>query len=401
MDIVIVGAGASGLTAAIHASKNKNTNRTLIERNNVLGKKILATGNGKCNYYNSDQDLSHYHSTNNELIKEIINNKNLKEVEDFFNYLGIIPKIRNGYYYPFSNQATTIRNALVNELNKSNIKILDNEKVTSIKKENNKFIIKTENNSIKADKVIISTGSYASPKTGSDGMGYNFLKEFNHTIIKPLPALVQLKANASFLKEWSGIRTDIKASLYIDNEFIKSEEGEIQLTNYGISGICIFNLSRFVSRALNDNKQVKIKLNFLPIINNIEETLTNLNKSNKTIKNLLDGILNSKLVDIIIKISSINPNKKYNELSQKELTNLINNLTNLSLDITGTNSFDECQVTTGGIPLTEINLSTMESKKEKGLYITGELLDVDGDCGGYNLTFAWITGILAGSDNND
>lgn len=401
MDIVIVGAGASGLTAAIHASKNKNNNITLIERNNVLGKKILATGNGKCNYYNSDQNLNHYHSNNNDLIKEIINNKNLKQVEDFFNYLGIIPKIRNGYYYPFSNQATTIRNALVNELNKSNIKILDNEKVTSIKKENNKFIIKTENNSIKADKVIISTGSYASPKTGSDGMGYNFLKEFNHTIIKPLPALVQLKANASYLKEWSGIRTDIKASLYINDEFIKSEEGEIQLTNYGISGICIFNLSRFVSRSLNENKKVKINLNFIPMIDNIEDTLSNLNKSNKTIKNLLDGILNSKLVDIIIKISSINPNKKYNELSSKELNNLINNLTNLSLDITGTNSFDECQVTTGGIPLTEINLSTMESKKEKGLYITGELLDVDGDCGGYNLTFAWITGILAGSDNND
>ena len=401
MNIVIVGAGASGITAAIHASYNKNNNITLIERNNVLGKKILATGNGKCNYYNSDQNLSHYHSNNNELIKEIISNKNLKQVEDFFNYLGIIPKIKNGYYYPFSNQATTIRNALVNELNKPNIKILDNEKVTSIKKEKNKFIIKTENKSLEADKVIISTGSKASPKTGSDGMGYDFLKEFNHTIIKTLPALVQLKANASFLKEWSGIRTDIKASLYIDNEFIKSEEGEIQLTNYGISGICIFNLSRFVSRALNDNKQVKIKLNFLPIISNIEETLTNLNKSNKTIKNLLDGILNSKLVDIIIKISSINPNKKYNELSQKELSNLINNLTNLSLDIIGTNSFDECQVTTGGIPLTEINLSTMESKKEKGLYITGELLDVDGDCGGYNLTFAWITGILAGSDNND
>lgn len=401
MNIVIVGAGASGITAAIYASYNKNNNITLIERNNVLGKKILATGNGKCNYYNSDQNLNHYHSNNNDLIKEIINNKNLKQVEDFFNYLGIIPKIKNGYYYPFSNQATTIRNALVNELNKSNIKILDNEKVTSIKKENNKFIIKTENKSLEADKVIISTGSYASPKTGSDGMGYNFLKEFNHTIIKPLPALVQLKANASFLKEWSGIRTDIKASLFINDEFIKSEEGEIQLTNYGISGICIFNLSRFVSRSLNENKQVKINLNFLPMINNIEETLSNLNKSNKTIKNLLDGILNSKLVDIIIKISSINPNKKYTELSQKELTNLINNLTNLSLDITGTNSFDECQVTTGGIPLTEINLSTMESKKEKGLYITGELLDVDGDCGGYNLTFAWITGILAGSDNND
>jgi predicted Rossmann fold flavoprotein len=305
MDIVIIGGGASGLVAAITASKNKNNKVTLIEKNQTLGKKILATGNGKCNYYNSDQNLSHYNSTNTNLIKEIITKENTKEIEEFFSKLGIIPKIKNGYYYPFSNQATTIRNALVNELNKSNIKILDNEKVTSIKKENNKFIIKTENNSIKADKVIISTGSKASPKTGSDGMGYDFLKEFNHTIIKPLPALVQLKANASYLKEWSGIRTDIKASLYINDEFIKSEEGEIQLTNYGISGICIFNLSRFVSRSLNENKKVKINLNFIPMIDNIEETLSNLNKSNKTIKNLLDGILNSKLVDIIIKMCEI------------------------------------------------------------------------------------------------
>ncbi len=400
MDIVIIGGGASGLTAAIFASRNKNNNITLIERNNILGKKILATGNGKCNYYNSEQDLSHYHSENPNLIEKIITKENIQEVNNFFNYLGIIPKIKNGYYYPFSNQATTIRNVLVNELNKPNIKIVDNTKVTSIKKENNKFIIKTATTSFISDKVIISTGSKASPKTGSDGIGYDLVKEFNHTIIKPLPALVQLKAKENYLKEWTGIRTDVNVSLYINDKFIKDEQGEIQLTNYGVSGICIFNLSRFVSRALNDNKDVKLSINFVPFTSNIEETLNNFN--NKTIKNLLDGILNSKLVDIIIKLSSINPNKKYSELSQKEKLNLINNLTNLTLNITGTNSFDECQVTTGGVPLTEINLNTMESLKEKGLFITGELLDVDGDCGGYNLTFAWITGILAGrSDLND
>ena len=401
MDIVIIGGGASGLVAAITASKNKNNKVTLIEKNQTLGKKILATGNGKCNYYNSDQNISHYNSTNTNLIKEIITNENLKEIDEFFSKLGIIPKIKNGYYYyPFSNQATTIKNALVREVEK-NTKVLLETTVEKIDKGKNKFIIKTNNGVIECDKVIIATGSKASPKTGSTGEGYKFLKDFNHTIIEVLPALVQLKTKGNFLKDWSGIRTDVEVYLYINNKNIKSDQGEIQLTNYGVSGICIFNLSRFVPIALKQNNKVEIKINFLPFTSEPEEFLKDLNNNN-SINDILEGILNNKLVSVILNKSSINKNKKYNELSSKEKEILIENLTNFTLEVIGTNSYEECQVCSGGVPLTEINTKTMESKIINNLHIVGELLDVDGDCGGYNLTFAWITGLLAGkSDLND
>ena len=400
MDIVIIGGGASGLIAAITASKNKKNKVTLIEKNQTLGKKILATGNGKCNYYNSNQELSHYNSTNNNLLEEIITKENTKSVEEFFSNLGIIPKIKNGYYYPFSNQATTIKNALVKEVEK-NTKVLLETSVENIKKENNKFQIKTNNGVLECDKVIIATGSKASPKTGSTGDGYKFLKDLNHTIIKPLPALVQLKTKGNFLKDWTGIRTDVEVSLHINNKLIKSDQGEIQLTNYGVSGICIFNLSRFVPIALNNNEKVEIKINFLPFTNMPEVLLESIS-NNKSVNDILEGILNNKLVQVILNKSSINKDKKYNQLSSKENEVLIENLTNFTLEVIGTNSYEECQVCSGGIPLTEINTKTMESKIIKNLHIVGELLDVDGDCGGYNLTFAWITGLLAGkSDLND
>ena len=396
MEIIIVGGGASGMAAAISAAKNKNNKVTILERNPACGKKILATGNGKCNYYNSDQNLNHYHSKNNELIKEIINEENIKQVQDLFTSLGIVPKIKNGYYYPFSNQATTIKNALLYELQKQKVIIEENTLVEKIEKKNNKFIIKTTKKEYTADKVIIATGSKASPKTGSDGVGYKILKDFNHTIINVLPALVQLKTKGNFLKEWTGIRTDVKVSLYEDNKFIKEESGEIQLTNYGVSGICIFNLSRFIARGLNENKQEQVKINFLPFTNDASKLLNDLSVPTKPISVILEGILNNKLVTVILNKSSINQNKNYSELSKKELSTLIENLTNFTLDIYATNSFEECQVCSGGIPLTEINLKNMESKIVSNLHIVGELLDVDGDCGGYNLTFAWITGLLAG-----
>ena len=273
--------------------------------------------------------------------------------------------------------------------------------VEKIDKAKNKFIIKTNNGVIECDKVIIATGSKASPKTGSTGEGYKFLKDFNHTIIEVLPALVQLKTKGNFLKDWSGIRTDVEVSLYINNKNIKSDQGELQWTNYGVSGICIFNLSRFVPIALNNNAKVEVKINFLPFTNTPEDLLKDLNNNN-SINDILEGILNNKLVTVILNKSSINKNKKYNELSSKEKEILIENLTNFTVEVIGTNSYEECQICSGGVPLSEINTKTMESKIINNLHIVGELLDVDGDCGGYNLTFAWITGLLAGkSDLND
>lgn len=394
--IVIVGGGASGLISAIYA-KTSNNKVTVLERNSSCGKKILATGNGKCNYWNIDQNIKHYHSNNEELLEQIITKEIQDKVINFFNSLGIVPKIKNGYYYPFSNQATTIKNALLNEVKKKDIEIRQDFLVESIEKEDNHFIIKSSNEIIKADKVIIATGSCASPKTGSDGIGYKLLKRLSHTVIEPKPALVQLKTTGNFLKEWAGIRTDVKVSLYENDKLIKEESGEIQLTDYGISGICVFNLSRYVSIGLEKNLNEEVMINFLPFIEkNPYEYLTNLLKNNYSVKTQLENILNNKLVAVILNKTNIDENKSFNNLREDEKVRLINNLISFKVKVIGTNSFDQAQVCSGGIPLTEIDLTTMESKLVKGLYIVGELLDVDGDCGGYNLGFAWMSGIKAG-----
>lgn len=410
-DVIVIGGGASGLIAAIFAARTGNK-VTILEKNKTLGKKILITGSGKCNYWNEDQNLIHYHSKNLELVKEIITENNQKEILNFFDKIGIIPKIKEGYYYPYSNQATSIQTALIKETEIQGVTIETEIEVLDIQKENNTFRISTNQKNYFAKKVILSTGSKACPKTGSDGIGYKFASSLGHSIIPVLPALVQLKANTSYLKEWHGIRSDVKITLLEDNKAVRSEVGEIQLTDYGISGICTFCLSGHVSRGLYQNKKEQISINFLhPFqINTKEEFVNWLDNRNKLIKyrsisDLLDGILNYKLINLILKLSKIKKENSWNSLTIQEKYLLGTNLTNFIINITGTNSFEQAQTCTGGIPLTEINLSTMESLKIKGLFLTGELLDIDGDCGGYNLGIAWITGMLAGKniqgENND
>lgn len=391
MRIGIIGGGASGLVAAINAVSEDNE-VIILERNEECGKKILATGNGRCNYWNTDQDLSHYESSTKYLIKELINDETEKEVLNFFDKLGIIPKIKNGYYYPISNQAISIRNSLIDECIDNIVKIHANYLVESIEIKNDKFII---NNEEEFDKIIISTGSFASPKTGSDGMGYKFLRKLGHTIIKPLPSLVQLNTkNYSFLKEWKGIRSDVEITLVEDGQEIKKQTGEIQLTDYGISGICVFNLSNEVSRGLYNNKKEEILINFLPELT--EEQLINLLSSKRSIRRVLTGILNNKLVEIVLNLNSLKKLDKYNDLSEVKKKELIDTLLRFKVEIESTKSFNESQVSSGGVSLEEINLKTMESKIVKNLYITGELLDITGECGGYNLGIAWRTGIIAG-----
>lgn len=391
MRIGIIGGGASGLVAAINAVSEYNE-VIILERNEECGKKILATGNGRCNYWNTDQDLSHYESSTKYLIKELINDETEKEVLNFFDKLGIIPKIKNGYYYPISNQAISIRNSLIDECIDNIVKIHANYLVESIEIKNDKFII---NNEEEFDKIIISTGSFASPKTGSDGMGYKFLRKLGHTIIKPLPSLVQLNTkNYSFLKEWKGIRSDVEITLVEDGQEIKKQTGEIQLTDYGISGICVFNLSNEVSRGLYNNKKEEILINFLPELT--EEQLINLLSSKRSIRRVLTGILNNKLVEIVLNLNSLKKLDKYNDLSEVKKKELIDTLLRFKVEIESTKSFNESQVSSGGVSLEEINLKTMESKLVKNLYITGELLDITGECGGYNLGIAWRTGIIAG-----
>ena len=394
--IFIIGGGPSGLVSAIECAK-KGNDVTILERNPNLGKKLLLTGNGKCNFWNTDQTISHYHSSNLNELQKIITKENINKVESFWQDLKLIVKNKNNYLYPNSNESSTILAILVNECKRLNVKIITNTRVNNITKDNNKFIIDTNKEQYTGDIVVISTGSKSYPKTGSEGLGYLLAQNFGHTIISPTPGLVQLTSVGYFLKDWQGIRTDVKITLLENKNIIKEELGEIQLTNYGISGICVFNMSSYVSIGLNENKKETIMINFLPMFKN----RTALEKyiffnNNLKIGEILQKGLNQKLVNILLDICKITPSSTWDDLSEIKKTELLKTIINFKLDITGTLGFDNSQVTVGGIPLTEINVKTMESKLINNLYFTGEILDCNGDCGGYNLGFAWISGLLMG-----
>lgn len=395
MDVLVIGGGASGLVSAISAAKN-GCKVTILEKNNKCGKKLLVTGNGHCNYWNELQEIDKYHTNNPEYFTPIYNLAKDK-VLNFFKELGIIPKIKNGYYYPTSNQSASILNALLNLAKYYKVNIIYEEEVISIKRDH-KFLVKTLNNSYEADKVIIATGSMASIKDKFI-TGYELGTSLGHTIVPLLPALVQVKSNEHLCKELKGVRCDVKVSLYEDNEFIKEEIGELQFTDYGLSGICTLNLSRYVGIGLQENKREIIKINFLPWLE--EDVLSFLAKqSNKlpyyNLSNILDGMLNYKIGNEILKKCDIKANAKLDDLDKKTLNNLRECLTSYPIEINGTKTLLDAQVCRGGIPLSEINPNTMESKLVKGVYFTGEVLDVDGDCGGYNLGFAWMSGLIAG-----
>ena len=298
--VIVIGGGASGLVAAIYAAQTNDV--VLLEKNSKCGKKLLITGNGKCNYWNEDFNVSHFNSSNLDLLKKIISADNKNKILRFFDEIGIVPRIKNGYYYPMSNQAISIQTALLKQAKLSKVVIKTESEVIDVKYQD-KYQVKTKDETYECDKLIIATGSMAAPNTGSTGDGYRILSKFNHSLIKPTPALVQLISKGSFLKKWSGIRCDAKLSLYEDNCLVKQSLGEIQLTDYGISGVCTFQLSGLVSRGLSLQKKETIEINFLPwlkkdFINYMD--MRNSKVKSRMISELLDSFFNYKLVNIIL-----------------------------------------------------------------------------------------------------
>lgn len=392
--IAIIGAGASGIIAALKASENHHV--LLIDKNDKCGKKILVTGNGRCNYWHDNIGIDSYHTDSFDKLSSILNCK-----EDTYNFLlslGIYPRIKDGYYYPQSNSAYSIREIFASEIEKHHIELKYGLEVKNIEKKDNGFKIICDKETIDCDKVIIASGSKAMSKTGSDGFAYQLAKSYALTVNPVLPALVSLHTHEPFLKEWSGIRTDAKVSLYIDNTFIRSETGEIQLTDNGVSGICIFNLSSEAIRAINANKKVFLKINFAPFVDNFYDFFEERSNDvkNQNMKELCESLFSYKLSNIFFHQCQISSNAYWKSLSEGEKKSFVQEITEFRINITGSGSFDKCQVCTGGISLEEIDETTMECLKVPNMFIVGEAIDVDGICGGYNLAFAFISGYIAG-----
>lgn len=397
--IAIIGGGASGMMAAITAASH-GAEVTIYEAKDRPGKKILATGNGKCNFTNLVQEDTCYRGTDASFSKAARTAFSLEQTLDFFKSIGIEPKIRNGYVYPNSEQAASVADALVMELRAKKVNVIL-EQVYSVKGADGAFAVKSEAGIREFDKVILCCGSPAGMKNPKEFTGYELAERFGHHITPLIPALVQLRCKEKWFKTVSGVRTEGVITVYENDKPIAKERGELLFAEYGLSGIPVFQISRFAGEALNRGSRVICKLDLLPdysqnalveLLQNRVETL-----KKRTAEELLIGLLNHKLNYILLKECNIDPvesgNKAYRPDDFHRLAALYKGLT---CQVSELNPFANAQVCAGGVDTSEIVPDTMESRLVKGLYFAGELVDVDGTCGGYNLQWAWSSGYVAG-----
>lgn len=399
-DLIIIGGGSCGVASAIKA-KDSNIDVAIIDRNDRICKKLLTTGNGRCNITNENISLNRYHSDNNNFFNEIINKYNLESTLNFFKSIGIYTcTLESGKMYPISLQASSVIDIFRLNLSERNIPLYMGKKVINISKnKSGLFEVNTDNETYTCKKILLCTGGKSYSKLGSDGSGYKIAKSLGHSIITPTPGIVQLKLKYDKLKAISGVKFTSYCSVYVNNELKRKEFGEILFTDYGISGPPILQLSRIASKGVlkNDNVVIDVNLTNSTYDNVLDSLETHFATfSNRSIHDNLIGIINKKLIPIILKESGIidihMPTYNIDYNTRFKLYKL---LTSWRFKVTNTNTFDNAQVTVGGIDTREVNPSTLESYIVPGLYFGGEILDVDGDCGGFNLQWCWSSSSAA------
>lgn len=397
MRIGIIGGGAAGMMAAITAA-GKGAKVTLLERGERVGKKILMTGNGKCNLGNQNLNMDMYYGGDKAWIAQGLKRFDTEATIAFFNSLGLLIKSRNGYLYPASEQAAVVLDVLRNEMKALGVEIVCQCKINKIMKQADGFVVSDGTQSFMFDRVILACGSKAAQKTGSDGSGYKLAKQLGHTLVPTVPALVQLRCEEDYLKAVAGVRAEGRIRVLCDGECVAEELGEIQFTDYGISGIPVFQISRVVNYILRERKQAEIEINLMPEYS--EEAFVQLVESRKkldsqrTVEEFFTGMLNKKLMSLFIKLAGVKPNLLAEQVSEQELSVIYQLCRKWKVHVNGSNPYDNAQVCAGGVDVTEVT-EDMESKLVPGIYFAGELLDVDGKCGGYNLQWAWCSGYLA------
>lgn len=383
--VVIIGGGASGMMAAIQAART-GAAVTLLEHNEKPGKKILATGNGRCNLTNLVQEPSRYRSSQPDFPWKIITQYPLEDTLTFFSELGIYTKDRNGWVYPYSDQAAGVAQVLELEARHQKVKIKTTEEVTDILREDGQYLVKTATWQYPCDSVIISCGSSASNVEGSSTTGYELAEKLGHTVVKPLPSLCGIRGKDNYYAKWAGSRMDGRITLEIDGETVGEEQGEILFTEYGISGIGVFQLSRYAVRGTDEGKIATYHLDLMPQLTKEELVKLLLDRqqagSYKNPQELLIGLLPRKMIDVLVK-------KTY------EPEKIAERLKDWQVPVKGAYALQQAQICSGGVDPRELT-EQLESRLHPGIYFTGEVIDVDGPCGGYNLQWAWSSGAVAG-----
>ena len=403
MKIGIIGGGASGMIAAISAARG-GAEVTLLEGGDRIGRKILSTGNGKCNFTNKKMDNTCFRSNTTADISPFLHRFGVEDTLTFFASLQMLYKEKHGYFYPASEQASTVLDVLRFEIEShaEHIKVLTGCKARALTYHKNGTVkVQCGTESFVFDRVILACGSKASPKTGSDGTGYQLLRSLkcDCQIEEVVPALVQLRCKEDYLKSVAGVRIEGKVTLIIDGKVIADEQGEIQLTDYGVSGIPVFQISRFASYGCAKGQKVQVHLDVMPGMEP-EDFMQYMSQrkeklGERTMEQLCAGLLNKKLCMLFCKIAGISLEQPVAKVPQKAWNQFVGLFKKWTLHVDKPNGFDMAQVCAGGLSMKEID-SHFAMKKCPSVYVVGELLDVDGICGGYNLQWAWTSGYLAG-----
>lgn len=416
-ELLIIGAGASGLMAAVTA-RDLGIDTAIIESNDRVGKKVLTTGNGRCNITNKstatgEDEAAHlstkYHSNQAEFPLPVLQQFGVRQTVDFFSTIGLpLVAIENGRMYPMSLQAASVLEVFQIALEDRNVPIYFKTKVLDIVVSEGQprftLVCQTDTEeqvTYTSNYLFLCTGGLTAPKTGTDGSGYTLAQRLGHTLIDPLPGIVQLKLDSPYLKELSGVKFEGWGHIIVNDEVIRSEYGEVLFTNYGASGPPILQLSRKAAAQLAKGHKVILSLDMMPDRTD-EEVADFLDThwgmfGHRTVANSLIGILNKKLIPVLLQEAGIDEDENLlcQDMSWKTRKALCRLMKHWEFIVTDTNGFPNAQTTAGGIDTTDLQEGTLESKLVPGLYFAGEVMDVDGDCGGYNLQWAWSSGYTA------
>ena len=395
MVIGIIGAGASGMAAALAASEFQNVQVLLFERQARVGRKLQATGNGRCNLTNRNTSVQRYHGEQAEFAEYALGRYDVANTLDWFSSMGLYTVTEaSGKVYPYSDQANSVVDVLRFALQKQNIELISGTEITRVRKTENGFELRTDSESYFCDRLIIACGGLAGTKLGGSMSGYKMLRGFGHSCTRLRPALVQLKSDWSGCVSLKGVRANCHAQIYHNGVLHGQSTGELQFTDYGISGPVIFEISRDVCQGSGSWIG---RLDFLPDMQEdaLRAELRRRRETNLPTEELFTGILHNRLGRVLTAAAGIR-SKECADLTDSDVDTVIHVVKALEISLTDTMGMDSAQVTAGGILTSEFNAETMESRLVPGLFACGEVLDIDGDCGGYNLQWAWSSGRLAG-----